>query len=358
MKTKKPDIFLGITMGMLVLAAVVCLVILFAQKSGNAQTTKNTMEQAIASQPANPGNTPSDSGKTPVDPNNTGSPVETADPNATVDPNATESPNPVVTDPVSTEPGTPVAPGTPIDKAGLKADLDARVNGLLSEWQVTVIDPSDGTTVSSTSAGCKEDTWMTVDKVMSVYIMGTAFQQVADGTLTEDQILEDVKAMVTKGDADATGRLTELLGGGDALEGRAKVKTFAKDNGMDVGFNPSKSKPTEKRSFVQARYAAEILNKICRRELVSPEASDKMLEILLSVDKTSNKISYEFDEGVRFGFVDNTEEKSFLCSMGVVRLTNGRTFVIGITCNGPKNMDSAKDIALELVDIAESYFTE
>ena len=37
MKTKKPDIFLGITMGMLVLAAVLCLVILFVQKSSGSE---------------------------------------------------------------------------------------------------------------------------------------------------------------------------------------------------------------------------------------------------------------------------------------------------------------------------------
>ena len=41
MQKKKPDIFLGITVGMLVLAAVLCLVILFAQKSAPAKNDAN-----------------------------------------------------------------------------------------------------------------------------------------------------------------------------------------------------------------------------------------------------------------------------------------------------------------------------
>ena len=66
MKMKKPDIFLGITMGMLVLAAVLCVAILLAQKAGKKTPVDNTV---AATQPASETKDPGNTTK-PTDPNN------------------------------------------------------------------------------------------------------------------------------------------------------------------------------------------------------------------------------------------------------------------------------------------------
>ena len=365
MKTKKPDIFLGITMGMLVLAAVLCLVILFAQKAGNSKSTNSTLNEAVASGPAS-SSVPNASDKTTPS-QNQGTPGESNQP---VDPSG-ETPSGEL--PPETEPGqtNPTDPGTtpsessnpgttqPIDKAGLKAALTERLTNLNSEWQVTVIDPDDGTTVSlywdKEKMSEKADSWMQANDVMGVFIMGAAYQAVADGALTEDQILADVKAAVCKADKEAANRVLELLGSGDAKAGREKVKEYAKKYDLAVGFNPSKEKPSENRSFMQTQYAAGLLNKLCKGELPS---SNKMLEILLGAHE-NNVISYNLtDEGIRSGFVDGAADGNFLFSMGVMKLANGKTCVIAIACNGPKNMDSAKKIAVDVVNIAKEYFAE
>ena len=161
MKTKKPDIFLGITMCMLVLAVVLCIVIMFVQKSDKDPKPVDPAGTALS---------------TNADPQNSGETQGTG----------------------SVDTGTPVTPPVElkaIDEAGLKAALDESLKGLTSEWQVMVIDPAFDTHVSST-VNCSVEDWMTANRMTQVFIMATVFQQSQDGPLVLDEVLDDVKAMM------------------------------------------------------------------------------------------------------------------------------------------------------------------
>ena len=326
MKTKKPDIFLGITMGMLVLAAVLCIVILFVNKN--------------AKDPTPSGNTLA------TDTNNT---VNTGKPNQDTN-TPSNSDNPIV--PPVTDPVNPVNLEA-IDQAQLKADLDESLRGLTSEWQVMVIDPWDDTKVSS-SVTCKVDDWMTANRMTPVFIMGTVFQQAADGTMTLDEVMEDVKAMLG-GDTYAADRLTDKLGGGDAAKGREAVKAFAVANGSQLGFNRPNTGTANKKNYVTAQKCAEFLSLICKGELVSKEASAQMLELLLTCANAEDIDTGVTGEGVRCGFIHDVEEKTCICTMGVVK-TNDRYFVISVVCNKPVTTDGAKKKVKELITLTQPYF--
>lgn len=321
MKTKKPDIFLGVTMCMLVLAAVLCIVILFVQKNSKNPTPSGNTNVVDS-------NVPVDTGNPSVDSNN-----------------PANSDNPIV--PPETNPANPVDLEA-IDQAKLKADLDESLRGLTSEWQVMVIDPWDETKVSS-SVNCKVDDWMTANRMTQVYIMGAVFQQAADGKLTIDAVLDDVKAMLG-GDTYAADRLTEQLGGGDAAKGRDAVKTFATDNGLQLGFNRANTGTANKKNYVTAQKNAELLCKICRGELVSKEASAQMLELLLTCANAE-----DIDLGVTGGFIHDVEDKTCICTMGVAK-TNDRYFVISVVCNKPVTTDGAKKKVAELVTLTKACF--
>ena len=324
MKTKKPDIFLGITMCMLVLAAVLCIVILFVNKNKDNPVTPSGDTQSTQT------NAPINTGDTPVNTDGTGTPV------------------------VSTE-KDPVTPAvlTPIDSAKLKAELDESLRGLTSEWQVMVIDPSDDTKVSS-SVNCKVDDWMTANRMTQVFIMGTIFQQSADDVITLDDVLDDVKAMLG-GDTYAADRLTEKIGGGDAAKGRETVKTFAVDNGLQLGFNRPNSGAANKKNYATAQKTAELLNLICQGKLVSKDASAQMLDLLFTCG-TSNEIDVGVtDSAVRCGFIHDVEDKTCVCTMGVVQ-TKERSYVISVVCNKPVTTDGAKNKIVELIGIANPYF--
>ena len=326
MKTKKPDIFLGVTICMLVLAAVLCIVILFVNKSGSEEP-KNT-DSHLASNEV----------------------VQTGDSNQ---PGSTGSSTGTNTNPIQTNPPAPVDLKD-IDQEGLKAALDDSLSGLASEWQVMVIDPAKGTKVSST-AKCKIDDWMTANRMAQVFIMGTVFQQAQEGTLVLDDVLEDVKAMITGNDTYAADRLTEKVGGGDAAKGRENVKAFAVANGLQLGFNRPLTGSSGKKNYVTAQQTAELLNLLCTGKLVSEAASKQMLDILLTPAENPEIDLGLTGEGIRYGFIHDVESDTCVCTMGVVQLQN-RSFVISVVCNEPYTIDGAKKKAVELVKLTQPYF--
>lgn len=320
MKMKKPDIFLGITLCMLVLAAVLCITIWVIQKKDpNPATSDTTTGISTSTGEANP----SGSQTTP-----------------------------------STEQGQPTNPVEvkAIDEAGLKAALDDALSGLTSEWQVVVTDPAKGSRIAS-AVNCDPNAWMTANRMAQVFIMGAVFQQAKDGTLTLDAVLDDVKAMIVQNDLAAADKLTETLGGGDAAKGRDAVKNFAVANGVQLGFNRPLSGTADKKNYVSAQQTAVLLDMICRGELVSEAASRQMLDILLTGSENP-----EIDPGLatanaRCGFVTDVEDGTCICSMGVVALPN-RSFVISVVCNKPVTTDGAKKKVAELITLTESFFAE
>ena len=325
MKTKKPDIFLGITMCLLVLAAVLCIVILFVQKN--------------AKEPKTPVNT--DTVQT-SDINQTGSPSgDTQETGNTVETN-----NPV----------TPSAELEAIDEEGLKAALDGKIKSLTSEWQVMVIDPALGTRVSS-CVNCKDDDWMTANRMTQVFIMATVFQQAKDGTLVLEDHLEDIKAMMNANDTYAADRLTELVGGGDAAAGRDAVKAFAVENGVQLGFNRPLTGTASKKNYVKAQETAALLELLCQGKLVSEASSRQMLDILLTPVENPEIDPGLTGDGIRYGFVNDVEDGTCVCSMGVVQLQN-RSFVISVVSNKPVTTNGAKAKVTELISLTQTFFEE
>ena len=333
MKTKKPDIFLGITMGMLVLAAVLCLTILFIQKSNSGKNPS-------------PSNNPdiSDSGSA-LDSNNPGDTAESTKPSNPLTPILRP------TDPEDTSSAEPAA----IDEKGLKDALDESLKGQTNDWQVVVMDPILGTRVDAFCNSPNTDDWMKADGMVPVFVMGAVFQQVADGTLTEDAVIEDVKSMIVKSDGDAADRLTSLLGGGSSSKGMDAVKKFASDNGLKLGYNRTMSGTGDKPNYVTALQMSSILNMICKGELVSKEASEEMLDILCT-PKDSDMIDPGVSgEGVRYGFVSYAKDSVSAASMGVVRLPH-RSYVVSVVCNSPAA--DAKDKIAEILALVGTYFAD
>ena len=320
----KPDIFLGITMCMLVLAAVLCIVILFVQK--NKGETPSTEPSQVETTSSTPSQTNYNVGTT------------------------TEGGETIA----STAEQQPPEDLKPIKDVRLKADLDESLRGLTSEWQVMVIDPVFDTKVGS-SVNCGVDNWMTANRMTQVYIMGTVFQQIQEGKLTLEDTQEDLKAMIA-GDTYAADRLTEKVGGGDASKGREAVKTFAVANGVKLGFNRPNTSGSQK-NYVSAQYNAEILNLICSGKLVSSDASRQMLDILLTpVDNLEIETGLQ-GEDLRYGFIVDVEPGTCICAMGVVS-TPKRSFVISVVCNNPVTTDGAKKKLTELISLVQPYFAE
>ncbi len=323
MTKKKPDIFLGITMAMLVLAALLCVIILIVQKQTNSKPAVKPTGAVVS--------------------NDTVAPPHTGDTNSSTD---------------ATKPSQPIQPADvkAIDETALKAALDDNLEPLSSNWDIVILDPVVGTKVTA-SHQADPEAWMEVNRMLPVFIMGTAYQQVANGTMTEADIQADVEAMIVGRDYAAADRLTASIGGGDAAKGMQAVKDFAAANGMQISYNRALNETGGKPNYMKASLCAEVLNKICRGELVSADASARMKEIICKA-KTDEEIAPTLvTEGASYGLVTDCENNLCCCTMGIVNLPN-RSYVVSIFCYDPVNMGNAQKRAAEIIALTEPYFAE
>lgn len=323
MTKKKPDIFLGITMAMLVLAALLCVIILIVQKQTNSKPAVKPTGAVVS--------------------NDTVAPPDTGDTNSSTD---------------ATKPSQPIQPADvkAIDETALKAALDDNLEPLSSNWDIVILDPVVGTKVTA-SHQADPEAWMEVNRMLPVFIMGTAYQQVANGTMTEADIQADVEAMIVGRDYAAADRLTAAIGGGDAAKGMQAVKDFAAANGMQISYNRALNGSDGKPNYMKASLCAEVLNKICRGELVSADASARMKEIICKA-KTDEEIAPTLvTEGASYGLVTDCESNLCCCTMGIVNLPN-RSYVVSIFCYDPVNMGNAQKRAAEIIALTEPYFAE
>ena len=299
-------------------------------------------------------------GKTPADPASTAvhtdAPAGTgADPAPSGDPASpadTKAGDPAQSDAAPTDP-VPAA-AEPLNEADLRAVLRDSLKGLKNDWQVVVMDPEFGTRVDVVRHSADADEWMKADGMVPVFVMGAVYQQLADGKLTEDQVKADLEAMIVRNDGAAADRLTALLGGGDAAQGMEAVKAFAEASGLKLGYNRTLAGSGEKPNYVTALQMTSILDKLCKGELVSKEASAEMLDLLFGEKDDA------IDPGIRtagakYGFVSYAEDKVCAAAMGVVRLPN-RDYAGSVICNDPEDLAAAKEKVTELLGIVNSYF--
>lgn len=323
MTKKKPDIFLGITMAMLVLAALLCVIILIVQKQTNSKPAVKPTGAVVS--------------------NDTVAPPDTGDTNSSTD---------------ATKPSQPIQPADvkAIDETALKSALDDNLQPLSSNWDIVILDPVVGTKVTA-SHQAKPEEWMEVNRMLPVFIMGTAYQQVANGTMTEADIQADVEAMIVGRDYAAADRLTASIGGGDAAKGMQAVKDFAAANGMQISYNRALNETGGKPNYMKASLCAEVLNKICRGELVSADASARMKEIICKAKTDEEIVPTLVTEGASYGLVTDCESNLCCCTMGIVNLPN-RSYVVSIFCYDPVNMGNAQKRAAEIIALTEPYFAE
>lgn len=332
MKKKKPDIFLGITMVMLVLAAVLCVAILLAQKAGQKTPANNTL---TATQPA----------KETKDNNDV--PPESTDQNTNPSGNTDTEPVPLTGDPIKAD--------------ELKKALNEKIGPFVSQWQVTVFDPANNQKVESFNKGgsnpiSSADDLMKSVSLVRLFVMADTYQQVKDGTLKEEDVSADLTAMITKGDKAAGDRLVEVLGGGDAAKGREHVKAYAQKLGYKIGFNRPFQGNSDKFNYISSVSAASVLNKIVRGECVSPEYDKKMVDLLFAVEKDEIDLGIQ-GEGVTKGFLCDVVDGFSIGAAGIIN--NGeRIYVVCLISNEIKSMDSGKKMTPEILQIIQPYFVK
>ncbi len=235
--------------------------------------------------------------------------------------------------------------------AALRKTLDEKLEGLRSEWQVVAVDPATGEMITAFRSPSENgvtgtDELMKSASFVRLFILADVYQQIKDGRLREEEVLDDLTAMITKNDTAAADRLAALLGGGDAAQGREQVKTYARSLGYQIGFNRGLSEDALKYNYVSAETVADLLSRLLRGACVSPEYDKKMTDLLFAVT------AYDFDLGLPAeeakGFLFDAPTADVLGAAGIVS-AGGRTFAVCILANDVTEQTSSRQKLTELL---------
>lgn len=162
----------------------------------------------------------------------------------------------------------------------LRTDLEQRIAGYQGTWQVYVEDLATGASIEiNNHQGYSAS-------VVKLYVMLAVFQRINDGELTETSTIDSLlEQMITVSSNEATNTLIDTLGDGDADAGFAIVNQIAQDYGFTESFinqylGYTDGDPTRKQT--SAHDSGAFMAAVYRGELVTPEYSQRMLDLLLA----------------------------------------------------------------------------
>ncbi|NEG96765.1 serine hydrolase [Bifidobacterium sp. SMB2] len=180
---------------------------------------------------------------------------------------------------------------------GLNTKLASQIAGYPGTWSVYVEDLKTG---ASTSINNHVQPSASVIKL---YVMLAVYTKIDEGGMQEDLATNDLLTqMITVSSNQATNTLVNLLGNGDTNAGLDVVNQVAKAN----GFNETRMKDllydsgTHDSSLKQTSVSdsGRFMAKVYRGQLVSKQASEKMLNLLLQQQRRA-KIPAGLPQGTK-----------------------------------------------------------
>lgn len=128
--------------------------------------------------------------------------------------------------------------------------------------------------------------------VIKIFIMAAAFGEISEERVEKSEVINDIRAMITTSDNDATNRLIDKLG-------FARINSFIQGQGCNSTELNRKmlEQTTHGDNYTSVRDVGKILESIYRGNCISKEASAEMLEILKAQTRT-NKIPAGVPDGV------------------------------------------------------------
>lgn len=236
----------------------------------------------------------------------------------------------------------------------LKAQLESMLGGYEGDWSIYAADLTSQEYLTINSHAVK------AASLIKLYIMGAVLEQIDACSLTEDaridQLLHD---MITVSDNKSSNELVRLLSpdGTDHAAGMEIVNAFAKsygytDTSQGRDLQDVRDTPPPGENYTSVRDCGLFLKRVYDRECVSPEASDKMLELLKQQTRTW-KIPAGVPEGVptanKTGELSDTENDT------AIVFAPGGGYILCITATGLTDTSTAQANIVALSDAVYRY---
>lgn len=199
------------------------------------------------------------------------------------------------------------------------------------------------------------------DGLVKLFIMATAYNEVNNGTLKEEDISSLIEGMITGDNNSEANSLIKTIGQGDMAKGIDKINEYLRKNSYASTKITNELKGTGAISSGDDNYTSmsnvsELLTKIDKGSCINKKYSQKMLGILQAAgyDDIIEKV---VNEGTVSGTVANktAEDSDLVSDVAIVSLENSN-YVVSISVKGASNRNAAKVNIEMLAKMVNDYF--
>lgn len=208
-------------------------------------------------------------------------------------------------------------------------------------WSVYAKDLTSNSDIASVNADAK----MQSASVIKLFIMATAYDEMAKGNMVPTEVSSDIKLMITQSDNDATNRMIDRLG-------FDKINSYIKSNGYSNTVLSRKmlASTANGDNYTSSKDAAKILENIYNHKCVSYEASEQMMTYLKAQERTG-KIPAGVPSGVQTA--NKTGELDTVENDAAIVFKDNTPYVLVVMSSGLSDTAKARQ---NIVDISKIVY--
>ena len=253
-------------------------------------------------------------------------------------------------------------PNDEVAQSWTLADIDSLQESI--ENYVSTIDQGDWSVSVRTVSGndnisINNNDNIKTDGYLKMFVIVTAYNQVKDGLLTEEQVDPYVERIMQSGSGDAANSLIELIGNGDFEAGTEIINEYAQENNyLNVSikdeFSPDGSanegSDSNTTSVLNITY---LMKDIYNNKCINRKYSKKMMEMLKIQNIDDTMIPETIESGSvysRPGELVDLIEDSAIVELDKV------TYVVAIKADNVEDKEKAKQDLKEISRIIYNYY--
>ena len=208
-------------------------------------------------------------------------------------------------------------------------------------WSVYAKDLTSNSDIASVNADAK----MQSASVIKLFIMATAYDEMAKGNMVPTEVSSDIKLMITQSDNDATNRMIDRLG-------FDKINSYIKSNGYSNTVLSRKmlASTANGDNYTSSKDAAKILENIYNHKCVSYEASEQMMAYL-KAQQLRSKIPDGVPSGVQTA--NKTGELDTVENDAAIVFKDNAPYVLVVMSSGLSDTAKARQ---NIVDISKIVY--
>ena len=196
--------------------------------------------------------------------------------------------------------------------------------------------------------------------LIKLFIMAMVYDEIKKGNLQDtDEIESLMEKMITISHNDSSNELVAIAADGDFKAGMKKVNAYATsikcpDTEQQRNMLDSRSAPIPEQNYTSVEDCATLLERIYKKECISPKADEKMLNYLLQQQRTW-KIPAGLPQGVKVA--NKTGELSTTENDVAIVFTKEADYILCVISNELESTQSAQETIQQISRVIYEYVT-